>query len=652
MQSPAPFLASLCAAVSIGLAAPAADAEDPAASAPVAESAAPAAPAGDSIAPAADSFPPDQIEQMVAPIALYPDALIAQIMMASTYPLDVVQANRWLKDQEGLEGDALQKAVDEEEWDDSVKALAFFPSVLGFMSDNLDWTQDLGDAVLAQQGDVTDAIQRLRGEADQAGALATTEQQRVEKAGDTIIIQPAQPEVVYVPTYDPVKVYGQSDPPAKSYYPDAYAEATSSYEAGYAAGQASATFPSGQVVPSGTVVYPTTTEVVTASDSTNNSLLNFGLGAVAGGLLTAAIMWDDDDRYDRVYYGGRGYYGGPSYWGGANYWNNNGWREPRNINVDRTRNIDIDRNIERGDININKGIVGNDVKKWEHNPERRGGVRYRDSSTQKRFEAKRKDRTTINRDQARGRLRDGDGGKLAGAAAAGGGLSQRADGGKLAGLKDRGGERQLKAPDLGQVKREGAASGKLGELKDRGGAGAAATLGDRGGERQLKAPDLGQVKREGAASGKLGELKDRGGAGTAANLKDRAPGASGKVADLKGKAPDARAKVQAKAPAATAKAKAMPKPQAKAATKRPVNREAKRPAASQVKRPAKAAAAPKVNRPAPKAVSARAGGNAFSGSRAPKSARAASNRGGASRAKASHRGGGAKPGGGGGRRHR
>ena len=154
----------------------------------------------------ADPIPADQLEQLVAPIALYPDALIAQILMASTYPLDVVRADRWLEDQEGLEGEALQKAVDPEPWDDNVKALVFFPSVLGFMSDNLDWTQDLGDAVLAQQGELTDTIQRLRGEADKAGALKSNEQQRVEKAGDTIIIQPAQPEVVYVPTYDPVKV--------------------------------------------------------------------------------------------------------------------------------------------------------------------------------------------------------------------------------------------------------------------------------------------------------------------------------------------------------------------------------------------------------------------------------------------------------------
>jgi len=156
------------------------------------------------------------------------------------------------------------------------------------MSDNLDWTQDLGDAVLAQQEDLTDAIQRLRTEADHSGALVSNEQQRVEKAGDTIVIQPAEPEVVYVPSYDPTKVYAQSTPPATTYYDDAYADAVSRYEEGYAAGLAAGT--------------PATT----TSDS-GSGLVNFGIGALAGGLLTAAIMWDDDS--DRIYYGGPGYYG-------------------------------------------------------------------------------------------------------------------------------------------------------------------------------------------------------------------------------------------------------------------------------------------------------------------------------------------------------
>ncbi len=533
-----------------------------------------------------DAFPPDQIEQMVAPIALYPDALIAQIMMASTYPLDVVQANRWVEEHEDIKDDALQQAVDQESWDDSVKALVFFPSVLGFMSENLDWTQDLGDAVLAQQGDVTDAIQRLRDEAEAAGTLTSSDQQRVEKSGDTIIIQPAQPEVVYVPTYDPVKVYGESGPPATAYYPDAYADAATSYST---MESAVGTYPT--TVPAGTTaVYPTT-EV----DSSNDSLINFGLGAVAGGLLTAAIMWDDDDRYDRLYYGGPGYYGAPSYWGQPNYWNNNGWREPRNINVDRN----ITRNVERGDVTINKGIVGNELKrneirKWEHNPERRGGVRYRDASTDNRFAAKRKD-VNINRDEARGRVRDGD--------------------------------RNLKAPDLGQVKREGAASGGLSKLADNRGDGAG-KLGDL----KERRPD---------SAGGTG-LKDRQGGDRAANLKDRAA--------QRPAGGDARAKIQAKAPerkaaAAQVKAKPKPKAQAAAAKKRPVNREVKRPSAP-AKRPAAAAAKPKA-RPASRPSAPKA--SAFKANK-PKATRAASNRGGASRAKAQRGGGGGAKRGGGGRR--
>jgi hypothetical protein len=491
----------------------------------------------------ADLFPAEQIEQLVAPIALYPDALIAQILMASTYPLDVVQAKRWLDDHGDLEGEALDQAVREEPWDDSVKALVFFPSVLTFMSDNLDWTQDLGDAVLSQQGEVTDTIQRLRAEADQAGALASTEQQRVEKAGDTIIIQPAQPEVVYVPTYDPVAVYGGSSPPAQPYYPDAYADAAASYQSGFAAGQA--------------------TEASGSSGVSTDSLIGFGVGALAGGLLTAAIMWDDDDDWnDRLYSGGPGYYGAPSYWGRPNYWNNNGWREPANINVERSRNIDIDRDVERGDININRGIVGNEVTRWEHNPERRGGVRYRDSSTQNRFSAKRGE-ATIDRDAARGRL--------------------------------TGGDRQLKAPDLDQVRREGAASGKVAERVDH-----------------RPAVAVGRGKMEASAPA-----------------------------------------IQAKAPAIKAHAK--PKATAAAAKHRPVNREVKRPALDQAKRPAAAqiqrpaaASKPLAQRPVASRASAPKA-SAFSASK-PTVSRAASNRGGASRAAAGQRGGGAARGGGGLRR--
>jgi len=519
----------------------------------------------DDAANTADPFPPEQIEQLVAPIALYPDALIAQLLMASTYPLDVVQANRWVIDNQEVEGEALQTAVDAEEWDESIKALVFFPSVLGFMSDNLDWTQDLGDAVLAQQGDVTDAIQRLRDDADEAGALTSNEQQRVEKAGDTIVIQPAQPEVVYVPTYDPVRAYGASSPPATQYYPDTYADAISRYEEGYAAGLSAGT------------VAPATT--ATTGDS-GSGLVNFGIGALAGGLLTAAILWDDDD--DRIYYGGRGYYGAPSYWGQPNYWNNNGWRQPKNISVDR--NV----NIESGAVNINKGLVGNeinrtDVKAWQHNPERRGSVRYRDASTQQRFAAKRKE-TTIDRDTARGRLRSGDG--------------------------------KLKAPDLSQVKREGAASGGLAQLNERRGDGGGA-LGDLKDKRPASADARTQLQAKAPAA--------------KAQIQNRAPA-------VKAKAPAAKAKVQAKAPAAKAKVKA--KPKAAAAKKRPVNTAAKRPAVKQIKRPTSTASKPKIAAKAKARTPAKS--SAFKAKSKPNVTRKASARGGASRAKSGARSGGGK----------
>ncbi|MEN8176693.1 MAG: DUF3300 domain-containing protein, partial [Pseudomonadota bacterium] len=175
----------------------------------------------------AEGFPPEQIEQLVAPIALYPDALLAQMLMASTYPLDVVQAARWMGEHGDLEGEDLEKAAGQERWDPSVQALVFFPDVLGRMNDNLEWTQDLGEAYLGQEDDVIDAVQRLRQEAHDAGNLESTEQQQVMVEGDTIIVQPAQPEVVYVPTYNPTTVYAQPAP-TTTYYPTVYAESSSS----------------------------------------------------------------------------------------------------------------------------------------------------------------------------------------------------------------------------------------------------------------------------------------------------------------------------------------------------------------------------------------------------------------------------------------
>jgi len=163
-------------------------------------------PAGD----AAPTMSKQELDQLLAPIALYPDDLLSSVLMASTYPLDVVQAARWRGQGANakLKGDALAKALEAQDWDPSVKALVQFPDVLKTMSDKLDWTQKLGEAFLAQQDEVMDAIQVLREKADQAGNLKSNKQQKVSKEGSAIVIAPANPEVVYVPVYQPSVVYG------------------------------------------------------------------------------------------------------------------------------------------------------------------------------------------------------------------------------------------------------------------------------------------------------------------------------------------------------------------------------------------------------------------------------------------------------------
>ena len=151
---------------------------------------------------------PEQLQQLVAPIALYPDSLVAQILAASTFPEQVVEADRWVQANPDLKGDALGKAVDQQPWDPSVKALTAFPAVLGNMDKNLSWTSSLGDAYYNQQQDVMDAIQVMRKKAEDAGNLKTTPQQTVTTQGSTVVIQPASPDVVYVPAYNPWLVYG------------------------------------------------------------------------------------------------------------------------------------------------------------------------------------------------------------------------------------------------------------------------------------------------------------------------------------------------------------------------------------------------------------------------------------------------------------
>jgi uncharacterized membrane protein YgcG len=159
-------------------------------------------------APAYAQQTPEQLQRLVAPIALYPDSLVAQVLAAATFPDEVVEADRWVQANPDLKGDALGKAVDQQPWDPSVKALTGFPTVLGNMDKNLSWTSSLGDAYYNQQQDVMDAVQVMRQKAEQAGNLKTTQQQVVNTQGSDIDIEPADPDVVYVPAYDPWLVYG------------------------------------------------------------------------------------------------------------------------------------------------------------------------------------------------------------------------------------------------------------------------------------------------------------------------------------------------------------------------------------------------------------------------------------------------------------
>ena len=151
---------------------------------------------------------PKELEQLVAPIALYPDSLVAQILAASTFPEQVVDADRWVQSHPDLKDDALAQAVDQQPWDPSVKALVAFPSVLGNMDKNLSWTSSLGDAYYNQEQDVMDAVQVMRRRAQQAGHLNSTPQQSVTTEGSDIEIEPVSPEIIYVPAYDPWVVYG------------------------------------------------------------------------------------------------------------------------------------------------------------------------------------------------------------------------------------------------------------------------------------------------------------------------------------------------------------------------------------------------------------------------------------------------------------
>lgn len=186
----------------------------------------------------APAFSKEQLDQLTAPIALYPDTLLSQILMASTYPADVADAAKWSKQNSSQKGEEAVKAVESQPWDPAVKSLVAFPQVLAMMGDKPDWVQNLGDAFLASSKDVLDSVQRLRAKAQAAGNLKSSEQQKVkvEKEPErvpqeVIIIESADPQIVYVPTYNPTVVYGTWPYPA---YPPYYYPPPPMYYPGYA----------------------------------------------------------------------------------------------------------------------------------------------------------------------------------------------------------------------------------------------------------------------------------------------------------------------------------------------------------------------------------------------------------------------------------
>jgi hypothetical protein len=288
--------------------------------------------------PATPLFKAEELDQLAAPIALYPDPLLAQVLMASTYPLEVVQAARFVKENPSLTGAQLDQALQGQSWDDSVKSLVTFPQVLAMMDAKLDWTQKLGDAFLAQQKELMDAVQNLRARAQASGNLKSTAEQTVtvepapapppsapppppvpaqppqqlivQQAPPQIItIVPANPQVVYVPTYNPTVIYGAWPYPA---YPPYYY-----YPPGYVAGAAFFSF--------------------------------------AAGVAVGSALW------------------GNCNWRGGNV----------NINVNQYNNYT--RNVNNVNVANRRSEFQGNRQDWQHSPEHRGGAQYRDAATQQRF---------------------------------------------------------------------------------------------------------------------------------------------------------------------------------------------------------------------------------------------------------------------------
>lgn len=335
-------------------------------------------------------FKSEELEQLVAPIALHPDSLLTQILMASTYPVEIVLADRWASENKQLKDDALTTALEKQDWDPSVKSLVNFPDVLTMMSKQLDWTTKLGDAFIADQAAVLAAIQRLRNRANAAGNLKDSAEQKVvvtQAPPQTVVVENApppppqiitiespNPSVVYVPAYNPTVVYGTwpyvAYPPPPAYYPPGYVA---------------------------------------------NRALAFGAGVAVG------AAW--------------GYAWGHSNWGHGD------------VDIDVNRNFESNRNINRESYkqnmqNRNVNRTGANANSFQHDPAHRKGASYRDQATANKLGSPQAKSAAQARDSYRGRADGGAAGAGGGAnrtganrpapAAAGGGARTGAGGGGAA----------------------------------------------------------------------------------------------------------------------------------------------------------------------------------------------------------------------------
>jgi len=311
-----------------------------------------AAPVAEGTANKTPPFKKEELESILAPIALYPDALLAQIFMASTYPLEIVEAARWSKAHPDVKGDAVAGAVQKETWDPSVKSLCAFPTVLEKMNEKIDWTQKLGDAFLAQQKEVMQAVQILRDKAKATGNLKSTKEVTVKEepapAGaptpQTIIIESPDPEVVYVPTYNTSVVYGAWGYPyypPYSYYPPGYAYA--------------------------------------------GAFWGFTAGVIVGGAIWGNCNWGGNDVDIDI-----------------NRQNNFNRNE-----INANRNNSGNRTGDRAGNNSASNRAGNNKQSWQHNSDHRKGVGYKDSATQNKFGKGSSQQATQAREQYRGRADQG-----------------------------------------------------------------------------------------------------------------------------------------------------------------------------------------------------------------------------------------------------